>query len=222
MREENVKARNAFAFCGGMLALSSIFLIIYLVYRFRAFQIAGNKWESIVADYNDTQFFKLEETAGDLVTTAPVGQADRTYARIAAFTYEDGDISEYEAEMLVELLQEMNDDRLLPGRVDEIMQHGNSRKYKEISMEIMKLGDVADSTGFELAKAIYNVEVGKTEIAASYEVLQKYQHEPEFYHALIKLKNVLDNDECIQIIAESTGQTRQEVQEFFKSMEEEE
>ena len=116
----------------------------------------------------------------------------------------------------------MNDDRLLPGRVDEIMQHGNSRKYKEISMEIMKLGDVADSTGYELAKAIYNVEVGKTEIAASYEVLQKYQHEPEFYHALIKLKNVLDNDECIQIIAESTGQTRQEVQEFFKSMEEEE
>ncbi len=36
--------------------------------------------------------------------------------------------------------------------------------------------------------------------------------------AIIKLKNVLDNDKSIKIISDSEGVTRQEIQDFFKSI----
>ena len=71
------------------------------------------------------------------------------------------------------------------------------------------------STGYDLARAIYDVEVGKTGILEGYETLQAYQDNDEFCSAVVKLKNVLDNDEYINTIAESYGITRQEVQDFF-------
>lgn len=217
VKEENVKAKNAFVTSGRMLSLFSIFLIIYFIYHGLAFSIAENKWSSLTLNYNDTQFSSLQETANDLITTASAGRIDDTYAMIAGFTYRDGDISEFEAEMLVALLLKVNNVNLLPQRIDEIMQHANTRKYKEISTEIVKLDGVNDSIGYELARAIFNVEVSKTEILAAYETLKEYQDNLEFHNAVIKLKNVLDNDENINLIAEGLGISRQEIQEFFKS-----
>lgn len=218
VKEENVKAKNAFKLCGGMLSMSTIFLIIYFIYRVTAFSIAENKWDSLTANYNDTQFYSLEETATDLITTAAAGRVDETYDKIAGFTYQDGDISEYEAEMLVAILEQLNNSNLLPQRIDEIMQHANTRKFKEISTEIVKFDGVNGSIGYELAKAIFNAEVSKTEILAAYETLIEYQGNQEFHNAVIKLKNVLDNDEYISIIAEGTGLSRPEIQEFFKNL----
>ena len=153
-----------------------------------------------------------------MITTAPGNRINNTYEEIAAFTYQENDISEYEAEMLVALLQKVNNKNQLPERVDEIMCHGNTRKFKEISTQIMKLGEVKGSTGYELAKAIYNVEVAKTGVVDAYKTLQTYQYEDEFKNAVIKLRNVLDNDESIQEIAESEGISRQEVQRFFSNI----
>lgn len=218
VKEENVKAKNAFSLCGSMLSLFSIFLILYSVYRVMAFAIAESKWESLTVNYNATKFSKLEETANDMVTTAPESRADDVYEKIARFTYNDGDISEYEAEMLVDLLLKRNNNNLLPQRVDEIMRRANTREFKAISTEIVSLGEVSDSVGYELARAIFNVEVSKTEILAAYETLKEYQNNSEFHNAVIKLKNVLDNDENIKIIAETLGVSRQEIQEFLKSL----
>ena len=216
VKEENIKAKNAFELCGVMLSLSSIFFVIYFIYHIMAFTIAERKWDNLTVDYNETQFFRLEETANDLIATAPGNRLDATYTKISGFTYKDGDISEYEAEMLVTLLEKVNNNNLLPQRIDEIMQHANTRKLKEISTEIVKFGEVNDSIGYNLAKAIFNVEVGKTEILAGYETLEEYQSNSEFHNAVIKLKYVLDNDENINIIAKETGLSRPEIQEFFK------
>ena len=120
--------------------------------------------------------------------------------------------------MLVELLQKINDNSQLPSRVDEIIQHGNTRAFKEISTEIVKLGNVNDSIGYELAQAIFNVEVGQIGIVDAYQTLQAYQDNEQFHNAVIKLRNVLDNDENIKIISENLGITRQEIQDFFKSI----
>ena len=217
-KEENVKAKNAFQLCGVMLALCLILLVIYSIYHAEAYDIAQRKWNTISSNYNDTQFYRLEEVADDLITTAPGNRINNTYEEIAAFTYQENDISEYEAEMLVALLQKVNNKNQLPERVDEIMCHGNTRKFKEISTQIMKLGEVKGSTGYELAKAIYNVEVAKTGVVDAYKTLQTYQYEDEFKNAVIKLRNVLDNDESIQEIAESEGISRQEVQRFFSNI----
>jgi len=64
---------------------------------------------------------------------------DEIYDKIADFTYKDGYISEYEAALLVSLLQRINNNDLLPERIDEIMINADTRKFKEISVEIIKL-----------------------------------------------------------------------------------
>jgi len=61
VKEENPKVKNAFSWCGRMLALFSVFLIIYFIFRIMAFNIAENKWEILTSNYNETQFYKLEE-----------------------------------------------------------------------------------------------------------------------------------------------------------------
>lgn len=218
VKEENVKVKNSFNLCGAMLSFFLVFLIIYGIYHIAAFNIAQRKWDNITANYNDTQFYRLEEAANDLITTAPSNQIDNTYEKIAQLTYNGNDISEYEATMLVELLQKINDNSQLPSRVDEIIQHGNTRAFKEISTEIVKLGNVNDSIGYELAQAIFNVEVGQIGIVDAYQTLQAYQDNEQFHNAVIKLRNVLDNDENIKIISENLGITRQEIQDFFKSI----
>lgn len=216
VKEENPKVKNAFSLCGSMLSLFSVFLIIYFIYHIMAFNIAEGKWDAITSNYNDTQFYKLEEVAKNLVTTASASRVDDIYAKIVSFTYKDGNISEYETAMIVSLLQQINNNHLLPRRVDEIMQNANTKKFKEISTEIVKLDVIDNSVGYDLARAIFNVEVGKTKIVAAYETLGKYKDNTEFRNAVIKLKNALDNDENINIIAKGTRLSRAEIQAFFK------
>ena len=218
VREENVKAKNAFQLSGRMLALFAVFAIIYGIYRLLAFSIAEDKWEDLVASYNETQFYKLEEIAKDMITTAPPNQLGVTYDKVVKFTYAEDDISEYEVALLVELLQKVSDEKLLPQRVDEIVQHTNSRKYREASTEIVKLGRVEQSVGYELTEAIYNAEVAKKDIPAAYEVLRNHRNKEEYQYAVVKLKNVLDNDEYIEQIAVATGQTSQEIKRYFKGI----
>ena len=40
-------------------------------------------------------------------------------------------------------------------------------------------------------------------------------HEDDFRNAVVKLKNTLDNDDCIALLEEPTGMTRQELLDFF-------
>lgn len=201
-----------------MLSLFSVFLIIYFIFKIMAFNIAENKWEVLTSNYNETQFYKLEEVAKSLITTAPAGRVDEIYDQIADFTYKDGEISEYEAVMLVSLLQKINNNDLLPGRVDEIMSNADIRKFKEISTEIIKLEVMGDSAGYDLAKAIFNVEVGKTNIVEAYETLVKYKINVELRNAVIKLKNTLDNDKNINIITKETGLNRHEIRALFEEI----
>lgn len=218
VKEENVKAKNAFGVCGSMMAIFSIFMIIYIIYHLMAYSIAETKWDAMTVNYNDTQFYKLEEVAKDLITSASGNQVDNTYAKIASFTYMGGDISEYEATMLVSLLQQIDNTILLPERVDEIMRNANTKKFKEITTEITKLDVAGESIGYELAFAIANVEVGKTGIVAAYETLEKHQDNTDFRNAVVKLKNVLDTDDNINTIANETGLSRLEIQTFFKNV----
>lgn len=218
VKEENVKVRNAFRIGGVMLSCFLISLIIYGIYRASAFHIAMGKWDSLTADYNDTQFYRLEEIANDLIDSARADQAGSTYEKIAAFTYEGNNISEYEAQMLTELLQKIKDPQALPGRIDEIMKHADTRRFREISGAVVELGDVDGSAGYDLAYAIYSTESAKTGIPEGYETLMEYQDNSEFRSAVVKLKNVLDNDDSIRTIAETYGITRQEVQDFFRTI----
>lgn len=219
VKDENVKVRTAFNLCGVMVSLALVFLIINSIYHLQAYKIAENKWDNLTADYNDTQFSKLREIANDYISSATANTVDSTYDKIVSFTYQNnGNISDYEATMLVELLMQIGNYDNLPKRVDDIMLYADPGNFKAISSEIVKL-DVSDEcTGYELATAIYNVEVSKTNVIEAYDTLQEYKDNQDFRNAVIKLKNVLDNDENINLIMDNTKHTRQEILEFFNSI----
>ncbi|MDD5934982.1 MAG: protein kinase [Clostridiales bacterium] len=216
VKEEDVKVRTPFKLCGIMVALTVVFLIINSVYHLRAFTIAENKWNNLTETYNATQFSELSVIAKDYLSSAAKNQVDETYDKIVKFTYqENGFISDYEAVLLVELLSQMNESEKLPERVDEIMMHADTSNFKAISSEIVKLEVPKESIGYELATAIYNVEVSKTNVVEAYETLVKNKDNIVFRFAVLKLKNVLDNDENIKLIMESKDQTREEILSFF-------
>lgn len=219
VKEENVKVRTAFHLCGVMAALAVVFLIINSIYHLQAYQIAGNKWDNLTESYNETQFSKLSEIARDYVAFASAGRIDDTYDKIVKFTYRNhGSISDYEAAMLVDILSKMRNYERLPERVDEIMLHADTGSFRAISSEIVRLDVTDESIGYELATAIYNVEVSKTGVPEAYDTLVKYENNTDFRNGIIKLKNVLDNDDNIALIMEHSGQTRQEVLAFFNGI----
>ncbi len=215
VRVENIKVRNAFSMLGRLLAISITFIIISAIYRAVGFSIAEDKWDNLTSNYNVTQFHKLETIASDLMKTVPTGRFNETYTMIAKFTYEDGDISSQEASLLVSLFVNTANEKYQCEYIDEIMQNANIKDFKEISTEIIKLNINNTCIGYELATAIYNAEVGKTEILSAYDTLKNCKDNAEFKNAIIKLKNVLDNDETIRIISEYEGVARSEVQTFF-------
>lgn len=219
IKDEDVKVRTAFHLCGVMISLALVFLIINSIYHLQAYKIAEHKWDNLTATYNDTQFSKLNQIAHDYISSASANRIDSTYDKIVNFTYQNnGNISDYEATMLVELLIYIGNRDNLPKRVDEIMLYADPGNFKAISNEIVKLDVFDECTGYELATAIYNVEVSKTNVIEAYDTLQKYKDNKDFRNAVIKLKNVLDNDENIRFIMDRTQHTRQEILEFFNSI----
>lgn len=219
IKEENVKVKTAFSLCGVLASLALVFLIINNIYHLQAFRIAENKWDNLTANYNETQFSKLSEIAYDYILSASENKVDSTYDKIVSFTYyNNGSISDYEATMLVDILTQIDNDQKLPERIDEIMLNADTSNFKAISTEIVKFDVNSECVGYELATAIYNVEVSKTDIVQSYDILLKYKDNNDFKNAVIKLKNVLDSDENIELIMNHTNQTRQEILALFNSI----
>lgn len=219
VKEEEVKVRTAFKLCGVMISLALVFLIINNIYHLQDYKIAESKWENLTATYNETQFSKLNEIAKDYISSAAANKVDDTYDKIVSFTCKNnGSISDYEATMLVDLLTQVGNYSKLPERVDEIMQHADASSFKAISSEIVRLEVYDKCIGYELATAIYNVEISKTNVVEAYDILEKYKDNKDFKNAITKLKNVLDNDENIKLIMKTTKQTRQEILKFFSSI----
>lgn len=218
IKEENVKVKNSIRLSGIALAIFVVFLVIQNIYHSIAFSIAQRKWDNLVVEYNDTQFNKFDDVATELIDTAPKIKAVGVYNDIIEFSHMDSEISEYEADMLVRLLTKVNDDSILADKVDEIMKYADAKKFKNITTSIMRLGTVKNSVGYEIATAIYNVEVCNIGIVEAYDVLKEHYNKKEFSNALIKLKNVLDNDENIGKIIESKEITRKDVKYFFEQI----
>ncbi|HOH88508.1 MAG TPA: serine/threonine protein kinase, partial [Ruminococcus sp.] len=87
--------------------------------------------------------------------------------------------------------------------------------FREISSEIMTIETAADCDGYRIARAIYNAEVGRTGYTEAFEVLDSYKDDSRFINAVIKLRNVLDNDETIRLLAEYKGTERAEIQQYL-------
>lgn len=78
---------------------------------------------------------------------APANSKADNYKMIASFTYQDGSISDFEATLLVELQELVGNQGSLAQSIDEKMENANTRKFKEISTEIIKLNPKEESYG---------------------------------------------------------------------------
>ena len=218
VKEENVKVKAAFRVGGVLCAFAAVCLILNGIYKTQDFKIAESKWNELTSGYNDTQFARLRVAAEDYLSAAPANKREATYNQIVEFTYSNnGSISDYEATMLADLLPEL-DRAQLGKRVDEIMIHADSSSFRSIVTDLVKLDVSGDSVGYELAVAIYNVEVSKTDVVDAFHVLQKHASHKDFAGAVVKLRNVLDKDTHIEQITEATGMTRQAVVDYFNSI----
>ncbi|MBQ6160936.1 MAG: protein kinase [Oscillospiraceae bacterium] len=220
IREENTRVRRAFKLGGGLLGAFIVFLGIFIAYQKNAYRVAQEKWRMLDTEYyNDTQFYRMESVARELMDSATAARKSDVYDSIAKFTYQNTgstDISEYETALLVEFLK-TGDVNVTADRVDEIMKNADSLKLKEISIEVVKLGEVPNSTGSRLAQAIYDVDVATAEKdsvqrrIAAYDTLMELKDEREFHNAIIKLRNALDKDLYCGQIAESKGCDKSEI-----------
>lgn len=212
---ENIKVRNAFGMFGVTMAVATAFLLMISLYRLVGYRVAMDKWNSLVSGYNVTRFYKLDTLSMDLIKTSSGSRQENTYRMISEFTYQDGDIDDKEAAMLVKLLKKMSSTEHLGEHIDELMMHGNQKNFREISSEIMTIETETDSDGYRIARAIYNAEVGRTSYTEAFEVLDSYKDDGRFRNAVIKLRNVLDNDETIRLLAEYKGTERAEIQQYL-------
>ena len=216
VKEENVKVRFAFRLGGVLCAIALVFMGINGAYRNRGYQIAQNKWNLLTPTYNDTQFSRLSTVSMDYIKASPANMVLDTYNKIESFTYEnEGSITSYEVALLVELLEQMGNEAILPERVDTIMKNAEPSSFRDISTSIIALDVTGESIGYELATAIYNAEVSKKEIVSAFHTLEKYKNNEDFRNAVVKLKNVLNYDEYIAEIQEATGMSRQNLLDFF-------
>ena len=217
-KEEDVKVKVAFKLCGVMCALAIVFLLINGIYHTQDFKIAEGKWDSITANYNETRFAMLSVIADDYLSAAPANKTAEIYDKIFQFVHtNNGTISDYEASLLVTLLQKMGGNNM-EAHVDAIMMYADANSFKNISTDVVKLNVTGKSAGYELAVAIYNVEVSKSNIPEAFHTLQQYAYNKDFNNAVIKLRNVLDKDANIQLIMESENMTRQQVISYFNAI----
>lgn len=215
VKEENVRVKNSIKLCAIALAFFFIFLIIQGIFRSTAFSVAERKWESLAKEYNDTKFYKLEEVANELVDTAVGTKKVEVLNEIMEFTHKDSDITEYEAELLVDLILKIGNKNIYDEKTDEIMKFADAKKFKSITTSIMRMGSEGGSTGYETAKAIYDVEVCNSGILEAFNVLEKNKDKKEYINAIIKLRNVLDSDVNIEKIAKEKGVNRREISAFL-------
>lgn len=216
VKEENVKVRMAQRIGGICCGIALALAVINMLLHGSAYAIAQNKWDNITDGYNETQFSRMSIAAKDYIAASSANNVDVTYGKIERFTYDNnGSIASYEADLLVELLGELDNAALLPERVDTIMKNAEPNSFKDISTQIISLDMSGESVGYELATAIYNVEVIKTGIPAAFETLQAHKNDEAYLNAVVKLKNILDTDENIAQIMDATGMTRQEVLDYF-------
>lgn len=215
VRAENIRVRSAFSLVGKALSVFTTILIVIFVFRLAGYRIAYNKWEKLTANYRSTQFSRLETIASDMIKTVPKSGFNDIYRKISGFTYNDGEIDEQEAALLISLLKNRKG-TISDQYIDEIMQNADPRKFKEISREIMSLDTESSGTGYRFACAVYNTEIKKENYAEAYELLSQYYDDAQFRNAAVKLKNILDNDSTISIISEKTGADRSEINELFE------
>ena len=169
------------------------------------FEIAKNNFQLMAEDYTEHNIADYKDTAIALIEANP--EEKQSYLDVLQVAYQDDDsVSKTELEeVLLKCLDYTSDEEIMVTYVNTIMQHLNDINAKTISesLSIRKSLDVVHCDGMQIANAIANYSSNPV---GSYDTLEKYGNQSEYYNALFYLNKILMNDSNIKkSIADAKG-----------------
>lgn len=226
VKTENMKVRNTFGIAGVVLGFLAILLLLNGSLRISLNYLSQKKWDKLVATYNSTQIERLGSVAEDLIDSSNIKNQTVIYENTYKFLCEnDNLIDAAEGSVLVNLLDKMDESIDISNYVDEIIVNADDRRYGEIIKQIVKLSPNGKCLGYEISKAIYDIEIkgynsqNAKSVMDGYGILVNNSENKEFHSVIVRLKNTLNHDDAINIISEETGKSRTEIREFFDGIE---
>ena len=163
------------------------------------FEIAKNNFQLMAEDYTEHNIADYKDTAIALIEANP--EEKQSYLDVLQVAYQDDDsVSKTELEeVLLKCLDYTSDEEIMVTYVNTIMQHLNDINAKTISesLSIRKSLDVVHCDGMQIANAIANYSSNPV---GSYDTLEKYGNQSEYYNALFYLNKILMNDSNIKIL----------------------
>lgn len=169
------------------------------------FEIAKNNFQLMAEDYTEHNIADYKDTAIALIEADP--EEKQSYLDVLQVAYQDDDsVSKTELEeVLLKCLDYTSDEEIMVTYVNTIMQHLNDINAKTISESLSIRKSLADvhCDGMQIANAIANYS---SDPVGSYDTLEKYGNQSEYYNALFYLNKILMNDSNIKkSIADAKG-----------------
>lgn len=226
VKTENTKVRNTFGIVGTVVGFIVILIVLQGGLRLSLNYLSQRKWDSIVETYNSTQIERLGSVSADLIESARTQNESKVYEDTYKFLLDnDNLIDSAEGSVLINLLDKMDDSIDISGYIDDIIINADDRRYSDIIKNIVKLKEPDQSLGYDISKAIYDIEIkgyssnNEKNIISGYNILVNNKDNKEFHSIIVRLKNTLNHDEAINIISNYTEKTRSEIIEFFDEIE---
>lgn len=226
VKTENTKVRNTFGIVGTVVGFIVILIVLQGGLRLSLNYLSQRKWDSIVETYNSTQIERLGSVSADLIESSRTQNESKVYEDTYKFLLDnDNLIDSAEGSVLINLLDKMDDSIDISGYIDDIIINADDRRYSDIIKNIVKLKEPDQSLGYDISKAIYDIEIkgyssnNEKNIISGYNILVNNKDNKEFHSIIVRLKNTLNHDEAINIISNYTEKTRSEIIEFFDEIE---
>ena len=226
VKTENIKVRNTFGIVGTVLGFMAILFILQTGLRLSLNYLSQKKWDSITKTYNSTQIERLGSVSKDLLESSGEQNKSKVYENTYNFLLANDDlIDSAEGNVLINLLDEIDDTSDVSGYVDSIIINADDRRYGEIIKNIVKLKVKNKSLGYDISKAIYDIEIkgynsnNENSIMEGFDLLEKNKNNKRFKSIIDRLKNTLNHDESISVISRKKKKSRGDIIKFFNDME---
>ena len=204
----------------------AILFILQTGLRLSLNYLSQKKWDSITKTYNSTQIERLGSVSKDLLESSGEQNKSKVYENTYNFLLANDDlIDSAEGNVLINLLDEIDDTSDVSGYVDSIIINADDRRYGEIIKNIVKLKVKNKSLGYDISKAIYDIEIkgynsnNENSIMAGFDLLEKNKNNKKFKSIIDRLKNTLNHDESISVISRKKKKSRGDIIKFFNDME---
>ena len=201
-RKSDPLVRQMIGVSGFCSAMTSCFLFLVILLMLFSNTIAWDKWENLKLNYTDNQKSILRNISDEMMQIPGKSRKYDNFDEIIAFMHSgkpnDDVIDQEEAEILTNLIKKhISDQSKWGGYLDIIMKNAKSDNMDSIakSVYIMNLPAMYQSNGYELAKAISQVndadDIEAEKLIPAYQTVLKYADNTDYKTTVSRLASKL-------------------------------